>query len=239
MFFWILLLSHVLGDFPLQTDSIFRMKTRYTWGVLPHVFICTLMNIIVLAPFWRSIHAWAAILFLTLVHALLDQTKITIANKIAKDNFGQFILDQALHVLSVWIAAFWLSQTISIDSYSLFGMPLTRADLIRLTAIIFVTFGGAPIVFYGIKAWSERHPLAPKSVSFPTLVQRLPGLLERFLAMVFFLSGNWAGFLSVAVFIPRLLYKAQNRSMTLLYILLNLALITFVGGFVMLVTLKN
>ncbi|PKP54950.1 DUF3307 domain-containing protein, partial [Candidatus Atribacteria bacterium HGW-Atribacteria-1] len=34
-----LLLAHIIADFPLQTNQIFKVKTNTEWGVLIHTLI--------------------------------------------------------------------------------------------------------------------------------------------------------------------------------------------------------
>jgi len=214
MFFWTLLLAHIIADFPLQTDTIYRLKTRYTWGVLPHVFICTVINTLALLPYLQNINTWIAIVFLAAVHIVLDRTKISVSEKIARDNFIQFSIDQFLHILSIWLAAVWLNHTIDVSSYQVSNILANRQLMIQLVALIFATFAGVPIVFYAIKYW--RHHLsepAHDDVQYPTFLRRVPGHFERFLSTLCVIWGGWWWLLAVGVFIPRIILNwKEDRS---------------------------
>ena len=210
MFFWTLLFAHVIGDFPLQTDAIYRVKTKYWWGVVPHVLICTVMNILVLVPFLNTKNAWWGIAFLGLIHIVLDRTKISVSEKIARDNFFQFFLDQLLHVLSIWLAALWLSNTIDVNSYELTGFFTNRALVIQTTALIFAAFGGVPIIFYAQKFWALEVKKQKTTVVYPPLLKRVTGYFERFLATLGIIWGGWWLLLPIVAFLPRLVLNWQE-----------------------------
>lgn len=218
MFFWTLLLAHVIGDFPLQTDSIYRLKTKYWWGVLPHVLICTIMNILVLIPFLNTQNAWWGVAFLAVIHVVLDRTKISVSEKIARDNFFQFFLDQLLHVLSIWLAALWLSNTIDFQSYHVSGFLANRALVIQTTALIFAAFGGVPIVFYAQKFWASEVRKQENTLVYPPLFKRVTGYFERFLATLGIIWGGWWLILTLVAFLPRLIVNWQEQDREQLFV---------------------
>ena len=49
-FFYLLLLAHVVGDFPLQNDAIFRLKQKSMMGVVVHVAVFAAVALIILSP---------------------------------------------------------------------------------------------------------------------------------------------------------------------------------------------
>ncbi|MBN1464612.1 DUF3307 domain-containing protein [candidate division KSB1 bacterium] len=209
MFFWSLLLAHVIGDFPLQTDAIFRLKTRYSWGVLPHVLICSIVNTLVLIPYLSNIRTWMAIFLLGFIHIVLDRTKISVSEKISRDNFFQFFIDQALHVFSVWLVALWLSKTVNREDYAVVGILANRDLIIQLTAYIFAAFAGVPIIFYALKFWLKfKHSALP--VLYPNFLQRVPGYFERFLATLGVVWSGWWLLLTIGAFLPRLILKWRD-----------------------------
>ncbi|MBN1560758.1 DUF3307 domain-containing protein [candidate division KSB1 bacterium] len=214
MFFWSLLLAHVIGDFPLQTDAIFRLKTKYSWGVLPHVFICSIMNTLVLIPFLNNFRTWVAILLLAIIHIILDRTKLSVAEKISRDNFLQFFVDQALHVFSVWLVALWLTKVVDRSDYAVTGILANKELIIQLTAYIFAAFAGAPIIFYARKFWTKSKQ-NEASLLYPNFLQRVPGYFERFLATLGVVWGGWWLMLTIGAFLPRIMVKwtDADRSM--------------------------
>jgi hypothetical protein len=205
MFFWTLLLAHVIGDFPLQTDAIYRLKLRSIWGVLPHVAICTVMNIVALGPFLHSRYAWSAVVFLAAVHIVLDRSKIVVSNKLAGDNLFHFFLDQGFHILSIFIAAMWLGSNLDIQGFSEGGFHADRELCITLCALIFAAFGGTPITYYVqkhelLKKYPDRPPLP-----YPGFIKRFPGFFERFIATLGVIWGGWWFVLVPSAFLPRTL----------------------------------
>lgn len=237
MFLWILLLAHVIGDFPLQTDAIFRLKTKYPWGVLPHVLICTAMNILVLIPYLSSRYAWYAIAFLGVVHTVLDRTKISVSDKIAKDNFLQFIVDQLLHVLSIALTALWLSHIIDVSEFHISGLAANRELIIQLTALIFAAFGGVPIIFYARKYVASKNNAAA-AAAYPTFLKRIPGFFERFLSTLSIIWGGWWLPLAIGVFLPRLFvnWKDEDKAHLIVNVVIGFATSLVCGLLVLLMT---
>lgn len=226
MLFWTLLLSHVVGDFPLQTDAIYRLKTKYRWGVLPHVMICSLMNILVLSPYLHLAHTWYAIAFLALVHTLFDKTKISFSEKTARDNLFQFLIDQLLHLFSIWLSALWLSQFIDLSEYTASGWLANKEIIIQLTAIFAATFAGVPVIYYAQKYWCNEVKKYPSPIHYPPLIKRFPGYFERFTATFGLIMGGFWITLAAAAFIPRIVinWRDEDRPSVLVSSLVGLLL---------------
>jgi len=230
MFFWSLLLAHVIGDFPLQTDAIFRLKTKYSWGVLPHVFICSIMNVLVLIPYLTDIRIWIAIVALAVIHIILDRTKISVSEKIARDSFFQFFIDQVLHVFSVWLVALWLTKSVDRNAYTVVGILANKELILQLTAYIFAAFAGVPIIYYALKFWFEGKTSDP-SIPYPNFLQRVPGYFERFLATLGVVWGGWWLILTFSAFLPRIVLKWTDEDRLLLIVSAAVGLIvSFICG---------
>lgn len=216
MFFWSLLLAHVIADFPLQTDAIFRLKTKYSWGVLPHVLICTLMNILALYPYLNNLTVWSAIVVLGIVHTILDRTKISVSEKISRDSFFQFFIDQVFHVLSIWMVAAWLTKSVDKNAYDISGFLANSELIIQLTAYIFAAFAGVPIIFYALKFWFSEISKSKMTIVYPTFLQRVPGNFERFLTTLGVVWGGWWLLLLVGAFLPRIVLKWKDADRALI-----------------------
>jgi hypothetical protein len=92
MVFATLLLGHLVADFPLQTDHIFRLKKRSSLGVLLHVGIHVgIMAVLLQNPLAQ----WRELLILGVSHFLIDWVKVH--SKTRQEWLG-FLLDQAAHV---------------------------------------------------------------------------------------------------------------------------------------------
>ncbi len=237
MFFWILLLAHVIGDFPLQTDYVYQLKRKSFWGVLPHSFICTVMNILVLSPFLAKGQTWVAILFLALIHTTLDRSKIVISDKFAGENLLHFLLDQVLHIFSIWIAAIWLSASIDYYSFQIHGLLSNREQVISLIALIFAAFGGTPIIFYLHQFWTRRKKgnSAISEIQYPSFLKRIPGFFERFLATLGMLWGGYWIAVTLIAFLPRIIlnWRDNDRYLTFVSTAAGLFISIFCGLFVL------
>lgn len=186
-FFLTLYLAHIIGDFPLQTDAIFRLKQKSLWGVVVHVLVCTAVNIIVLWQMLTHAFVWLTILFIAVVHIALDRTKIFLAVFRAKDGLGYFFLDQSLHLLSLMLAAWYLLQVLQ-PSEIIVWLP--QSWIISLTALCIAAFAIPPVIYYVQRSLpSSRDPV--KQMPFPSFRERFPGTLFRFFATLGLIFGGW------------------------------------------------
>ncbi len=99
--FKVLLLSHLLGDFPLQTNRIFRMKLSGHKGLALHVVIHLLVAVILIQYAW---HYAAALLFLGVSHYLTDWIKVRLQS-VDSPQFKGFVIDQIVHLLIIGLIA--------------------------------------------------------------------------------------------------------------------------------------
>jgi hypothetical protein len=90
-----LLLAHLLSDFPLQTDRIFRMKVQGHKGLALHSAIHVLVTALLIADFW---HYWYALLLLGSLHYLTDWAKLRFSGKRLTPGF---VVDQLVHLLTL------------------------------------------------------------------------------------------------------------------------------------------
>lgn len=190
-FFQLLLLAHIIGDFTLQTDAIFRLKKRSPWGVPLHVLICSLVNAAVLFPLLPHPQIWLAITGIALAHFALDRTKLLLTVIRVKDGLGYFFIDQALHLLSLLGAAWYLQHSLPV-TVSWIDPQL----VVRLTAVNIAAFAAPPIIYYfhhSIAAARDAH----QDHHFPTFMQRLPGILARALATAGLLADGWHNLLAL------------------------------------------
>jgi hypothetical protein len=99
-----LILAHLIADFPLQTNGIFRLKHRHWAGVLLHAAIHGAVAAILLQdPFAR----WPMLVTLVGVHFTIDWLKLRIDFRLK--SLG-FILDQITHGLALLLLATWPSE---------------------------------------------------------------------------------------------------------------------------------
>ena len=96
-----LYLSHLIADFPLQTNRIYRLKTESNQGILLHVAIHLLVASILVKD---SLASWPVLLVLGVAHFLIDWTKLRYPGR--RQTPG-FLLDQFAHFLTVALLALW------------------------------------------------------------------------------------------------------------------------------------
>ncbi len=99
-----LLIAHLFADFPLQTNALARLKEKYWLGVFLHV----LVHIAVMALLLDQPNRYLTLLLgVGAVHFLIDAIKLLYPG--AK-GIAYFLLDQALHVATLWLAAVWAQR---------------------------------------------------------------------------------------------------------------------------------
>ncbi len=221
--FYLLLFAHLLGDFPLQSDFVFRKKQKSMMGVLLHVAIFAAAALVIFIPFLGYWPVWVAILLLSLFHVALDQFKLTIANSSASDRFLYFIVDQILHFLSLWLAGVWLSKMLlHIPAPSLYQD--TRL-LIIINSLVIAGFAGSLLLFYMEKMVLHRSG-QDQNLLFPKQKERSPGIMLRIVVTAGLITGGWYNLalllIPLCVFRHPMWYNHQ-KPMYLQELLANLA----------------
>jgi hypothetical protein len=99
-----LLLAHLFADFPLQNDRIARLKMHSLKGVLLHVLIYAAVTGLLLQQPFRY---WPLVLGLGTIHFIIDAVKVVYKTKHV---VIYFLVDQALHFISMAVAAYLAYQ---------------------------------------------------------------------------------------------------------------------------------
>ncbi len=126
-----LVVGHLLADFPLQTDAVYRLKQKGWKGLLLHSGI-HLVVAIALVPGLLS--RWGLLLALGASHLVIDAVKPHV--RFARPSIT-FLIDQAVHVLSLVVIA-WFAQGLrsSLSPVMLYWLlPLTLIP----AAIMFIS----------------------------------------------------------------------------------------------------
>lgn len=170
-----LLLAHLIADFPLQSNWIYRLKNASNVGIALHSLIHVLAAVVLARD---TFHFWWYWLFLFVTHFITDWVKLRV--KTAKQWIG-FLVDQLVH-LSVVIIMVWMKP----DLTSV--LPLTV-----LYPLLILGFVPAIFMFYWIwaldqgkekaktsprLAWMQQHLLRVSQLSgYPVVVLMVGALL--------------------------------------------------------------
>ena len=100
--FIILALAHLIADFPLQTNRVFKLKNEGHLGLLIHVIIHLLVASLLISQPWRY---WSALAFLGVAHYLTDWAKLRLPDS---NQPASFLVDQLIHFITIGIIALWL-----------------------------------------------------------------------------------------------------------------------------------
>ncbi len=176
---WLLVLAHVVGDFVLQTDWVFRQKVTRRWGVLLHVGICVGAMVAALLPFFHDGTVVGLVVVLAGWHLLLDWGKGSLRSRWGRETIALFVGDQVLHVTGI-VGAVWLYCKLG-------GSPLPAEKLQRLligpetalvvTAVLVASFAAAPLIYQLQQCGRSGQSRGP--IPFPSFRARVPGYVER------------------------------------------------------------
>jgi hypothetical protein len=96
-----LLLGHLIADFPLQTNGVYRLKNRHWSGILLHAAIHVVATGLLLQETPKH---WRMLVALGAMHFVTDWLKLRIPFKLQSVGF---VLDQMAHILGLLLLAAW------------------------------------------------------------------------------------------------------------------------------------
>ncbi|MDI6782727.1 MAG: DUF3307 domain-containing protein [bacterium] len=151
--FYRLLLAHLLAEFPLQFDLIYRLKVSKKTGIWLHAFIFFAVAVLLLIPWWGVGRFWVFLVFLLLTHYALDRLKIIFYRRFQVDNLGIFLLDQVAHIGCISLVFF-----IELDEKLRYNLPTAlnaftvvyqdNQLILIFIGYLFATFGASFLVYY-------------------------------------------------------------------------------------------
>lgn len=128
----IFVLSHLIADYPLQTEWMVEAK-KIWWGRLLHVSVHFLVLAALTIGYWSSLLPF--IVALTVSHYLIDTLKAHLGRTHPDWVIGPYILDQALHFITLGTAAVWIAQVLPPSAY-----PRSAPWAVFLSGYLFVTY---------------------------------------------------------------------------------------------------
>lgn len=160
-----LLLAHLLGDFPLQSEWISRNKGSNLRALLLHGaahYLLAWACLLFFTPVsWLSISNHLFVLGYIIIHLLVDKVKFWLTSrKTLPDDSKTFLLDQLLHVAVLACAAILLTgnnvgQFVEQIAQS---MP-TKAQILEVAIVyVAVVFGGGYLIRNLTKGLAKHTP---------------------------------------------------------------------------------
>ncbi|MDD5259310.1 MAG: DUF3307 domain-containing protein [bacterium] len=210
--FWRLLLAHFIADFPIQTNKIYILKTKYPWGSFFHSGIFVISGALLLWPFWERADLWFFLLFLFISHGFQDLLKIIYNRKNSRDTVWLFLLDQILHIAFIsTVFLLPLSLVIyTVDQSSWLYWYSQDKPVIYLTFLIGIGFGGSILIPY-VEKLVKHLPQVEIPPQF-----KYYGILERILVITLVSApGYWYIFTPV-VFLVRYFSKEKYSAVSVL-----------------------
>lgn len=240
-----LYLAHLLTDFVLQTARMVNLKRAgKVAGYARHGAIHYVAGA-VLASFWipGMLFSWRfqiAIVLLTAIHLGIDWCKITLGARHAwADGALAFSIDQLVHLVTVFLAAWWIAGTPPADEMVRIVGILRRPDnkiLLALVVYVAVIFGAGYLIRFLTKPLMRDLKLSESNVQLSNAGMFI-GWLERFLILsaLFEHSPATAGLILAAKSIAR--YPEFKREQFAEYFLIGTLLsisAAIVGGIILL-----
>jgi hypothetical protein len=144
-----LYLAHVIGDFVLQFEELYRLKVRSFWGHLFHVLIHVAVSILIVMPYWNERSLWIFIGCLGSFHLLQDLIKYRLSEKYPAYIFPLFVIDQVFHAMAVASVLLLPVSRLVLDFEHAPWNPYYRDSTWTLYAIAFilVTFGASYLLY--------------------------------------------------------------------------------------------
>lgn len=201
LLFRLLILAHLIADFPLQSAGIYRMKRRYLAGQMPHAFIYLGTMALAGYPILGYRSYWCFISAVAAAHLMVDYLKVASLDRSSAGNdLWTFLLDQAMHI-AVIAAVFMTPLT---------GLPELQGSIIQrldrsglITWCIFflaAAFGGVYLLDSAKRTLLGARGCMPAYGGFP----KCYGVIERGVLFTLMTAGYWYFALVPVVLLIRL-----------------------------------
>jgi hypothetical protein len=156
----LMVLSHVITDFVLQSDAMAKAKQYNSAAMAKHVWYYFFTNMIVMSPYLSfANNLWLIIILLTLAHWIIDAKKVEYEKNNKKKGLEAFLLDQFMHLGLIGLSypfvkdvqLNFLGNYISVllvTHYPVFQLLTKQAifiDILIITGYIF-NFKGATVI---------------------------------------------------------------------------------------------
>jgi len=136
-----LLLAHLLGDFVLQPAGLVQWKMKSKMGIFIHVLIHFIVTNLILIPFIINGYEWLILLVfaVSFTHFWIDEAKINYDLK-HDIKVKPFLIDQLLHLLTILVAYFFISDVMWSLPNTYFYQVYTNINIVNFASLlVFIT----------------------------------------------------------------------------------------------------
>ena len=148
-----LLIAHLFADFPLQTNSLAKLKEQHWQGVAIHVLIHVVVTALLIRD---SLAFWPLLLGIGVAHFIIDLSKLLSPGK---KGIAYFLIDQMLHVTTLVVAAYLVQQEWQATPHSI----LPQAWLLPILS-------GACVPALMVLLWIWTNSLSQESLAQSTIL---------------------------------------------------------------------
>lgn len=190
-FIMAVLLAHLLADFPLQTSVIVQGKSRgnrayFVHGAI-HFFVLAICIVVFAGPEWlSSLWFWLSAVVYVALHLGIDMAKHRLVGaKKLPDSTLVFLLDQALHVCTIFALVWFLARPdwAAVRS-ELRWSPVTSERVLQAAVVyVAVVFAGGYLIRYMTRNLAAGIHKAGETTEQVKNAGLYIGWLERFLVM--------------------------------------------------------
>jgi len=186
--FWRIILAHVLGDFPLQTDSIYFLKVRSKLGGLVHGSVFIVLNLLLGWPYIGNKRVLSLLIAIGFIHALIDGMKISFKGRYTHgETIITFLSDQLIHLIIIicFIIPLKLASPAILSNRGLASLYYNDKFIFYSIAYVFLTYGG----FIFTTALKNTFSKSIISVSSTPRSEKIYGFIERPLLTFLVMTG--------------------------------------------------
>jgi len=192
-----LYLGHVLGDFLLQPGRLVIAKRDGIPGLMLHTLIVGISTLAVLVG---SLNVdWAPAVLVTGLHLVIERITITTYLRTPTRGLFTFLMDQAMHALSIALVVWVAGRSALTATATVFGFTVSIVTLAGICALATVTLFGSILVFETVNAVLGEQ----KGRLLRLDGARIYGIAERGAALALALIHPA---LMIAPFLPRLVW---------------------------------
>lgn len=211
-----LYLGHLVADFPLQTDEIYRLKVKTWQGTFLHAAIVSLAMAGMAFPYWENIWIWLFVILIGITHVLEDRFKVKLESRVP-DRFLLFSLDQGIHLALLILLYFLIPPLRQLPRPNLgtsfwAGLYLSDFSILLLIGSVLVAFAGP----YVLNTFTTTYFKKQRQDIFLTRAELYHGLFERMgVFSLLFCGGPWLAGMPV-LWLIRMPFKRLRSGLQIL-----------------------